>query len=52
VALPEKIWKFTFNAGGNHREEKIDLMMENIDELEEPNFVDWMTQEFAEIETK
>jgi len=40
--------EFSFNAGGNHREETIDLMMEEIDEPSEPNFVDWMVQEFPD----
>ena len=40
--------EFSFNAGGNHREESIDLMMEEIDEPSEPNFVDWMVQEFPD----
>lgn len=42
--------EFSFNAGGNHREESIDLMMEELDELSEPNFVDWMAQEFSEYQ--
>ena len=40
--------EFSFNAGGNHREESIALDMEEIEEIEEPNFVDWMAQEFLE----
>ena len=43
--------EFSFNAGGNYREEYIELQMEEIDEITEPNFIDWMTQEFPE-ETK
>jgi hypothetical protein len=40
--------EFSFNAGGNHREESIEFDLDEIDEIEEPNFVDWMTQEFPE----
>ena len=40
--------EFSFNAGGNHREESIALDMDEIEEIEEPNFVDWMLQEFTE----
>jgi len=40
--------EFSFNAGGNHREESIEFDLGEIDEIEEPNFVDWMTQEFPE----
>ena len=40
--------EFSFNAGGNHREESIELDMDEIEEIEEPNFVDWMLREFTE----
>lgn len=40
--------EFSFNAGGNHREEAIALDMDEIEEIEEPNFVDWMAKEFPE----
>lgn len=44
--------EFSFNAGGNHREESIEFNMGEIDEIKEPNFVDWMTSEFGEFEIK
>lgn len=40
--------EFSFNAGGNHREESIEFDMEEIDKIIEPNFVDWMAQEFSD----
>lgn len=40
--------EFSFNAGGNHREESIEFDMDEIEEITEPNFVDWMAQEFQE----
>jgi hypothetical protein len=40
--------EFSFNAGGNYREESIALDMDEIEEIEEPNFIDWMLQEFTE----
>lgn len=40
--------EFSFNAGGNHREESIAFDMGEIEEIEEPNFIDWMVQEFTE----
>ena len=40
--------KFSFNAGGNHREESIEFEMDEIEQISEPNFVDWMAQEFPE----
>ena len=40
--------EFSFNAGGHHREESIEFDMDEIDEITEPNFVDWMSQEFPD----
>jgi len=42
--------EFSFNAGGNHREESIEFEMDEIEKIEEPNFVDWMALEFPETE--
>ena len=40
--------EFSFNSGGNYKEEAIALDMDEIEEMEEPNFVDWMTKEIPE----
>jgi hypothetical protein len=40
--------EFSFNAGGNHREETIEFEMDEIEKISEPNFLDWMAQEFSE----
>jgi hypothetical protein len=40
--------EFSFNAGGNHREESIEFDLDEIEKIEEPNFVDWMASEFGE----
>jgi hypothetical protein len=40
--------EFSFNAGVNRREEEIEFEMGEIEEISEPNFVDWMAQEFQE----
>ena len=40
--------EFSFNAGGNHREESIEFQMDEIEKVTEPNFEDWMAQEFTE----
>jgi len=39
--------EFSFNAGGNYKEEAL-YAMDEIEEIEEPNFVDWMAREFPE----
>jgi hypothetical protein len=39
---------FSFNAGGNYREESIEFQMDEIDKVTEPNFEDWMDEEFPE----
>ena len=40
--------EFSFDAGGNHREESIEFQMDEIERVTEPNFEDWMAQEFTE----
>ena len=40
--------EFSFDAGGNHREESIEFQMDEIEKVTEPNFEDWMAQEFTE----
>jgi len=40
--------EFSFNAGGNYREESIEFQMDEIDKVTEPNFEDWMDEEFSE----
>ena len=40
--------EFSFNAGGNYREESIEFQMDEIEKVTEPNFVDWMAEEFPE----
>ena len=40
--------EFSFNAGGNHREESIEFQMDEIEKVTEPNFEDWMNEEFQE----
>lgn len=40
--------EFSFDAGGNYREESIEFQMDEIEKVTEPNFEDWMTQEFTE----
>lgn len=39
--------EFSFDAGGNHREESIEFQMDEIEKVTEPNFEDWMAQEFT-----
>jgi hypothetical protein len=40
--------EFSFNAGGNYREESIEFQMAEIEKVTEPNFADWMAEEFPE----
>jgi hypothetical protein len=40
--------ELSFEVGGNYREESIEFQLDEIEEITEPNFVDWMAQKFPE----
>jgi hypothetical protein len=40
--------ELSFESGGNYREESIEFELDEIEEITQPNFIDWMLQEFTE----
>jgi hypothetical protein len=40
--------ELSFESGGNYREESIEFELDEIEEITQPNFVDWMAQKFTE----